>query len=527
MAQRIEIFDTTLRDGTQGEGVNLSLEDKIRIAHRLDEFGIDFIEGGWPGSNPKDVDFFVRMQSEHLKHARVTSFGSTRHAKNTPDSDPNLQKLVEAKTPVVTIFGKTWDLHVTAALKVDLNVNLDMIRDSVAFLKKNVPMVIYDAEHFFDGYKSNPEYALSTIQAAVEGGADRVVLCDTNGGSLPDQVGELTRKVKEVCSVPVGIHCHNDGGLATANTIAAVANGATHVQGTINGYGERCGNVDLCVAIPNIVLKLGYEAAHPDQISNLTDLSRYVAELANLPYRNNQPFVGMSAFAHKGGIHVSAVQRDSRTYEHIDPTLVGNRQRILVSELSGQSNIIQTAHEMGIDLQKSTEGARILQTIKQKENQGYFFEAADGSLELLIRRELGQHREFFNVVKYRVSVEVTEAGNLWTEATVRVQVNGDVLYEVADGDGPVNALDSALRKALTQKYPQLADVHLRDYKVRIIDSRMGTAAQTRVLIESGDHTTGKEWITIGVSENIIHASFEALRDSIDYRLLLDELGTQK
>jgi len=527
MAQRIEIFDTTLRDGTQGEGVNLSLEDKIRIAHRLDEFGIDYIEGGWPGSNPKDVEFFERMKHEKLKHAKVTAFGSTRHAKNTAPDDPNLQKLIEAGTPVVTIFGKTWDLHVTAALKVDLDTNLEMIRDSVAFLKENVPLVIYDAEHFFDGYTSNPDYALATIQAAVEGGADCVVLCDTNGGSLPDRVAELTRKAKEVCSVPIGIHCHNDGGLATANTLAAVVNGATHVQGTINGYGERCGNVDLCVVIPNIVLKLGHEAAHRDELCNLTDLSRYVAEIANLPYRTNQPFVGMSAFAHKGGIHVSAVQRDSRTYEHIDPALVGNRQRILVSELSGQSNIIQTARDMGINLGKSPEGARILQTIKQKENEGYFFEAADGSLELVIRRELGQHREFFNVIKYRVSVEVTEAGNLWTEATVRVHVNGDVLYEVADGDGPVNALDSALRKALTQKYPQLANVHLRDYKVRIIDSRMGTAAKTRVLIESGDHETGREWITMGVSENIIHASFEALKDSIDYRLLLDELGARE
>jgi 2-isopropylmalate synthase len=355
----------------------------------------------------------------------------------------------------------------------------------------------------------------------VEGGADRIVLCDTNGGALPGQIAEFTGKAKQVCPIPLGIHCHNDGGLAVANTLVAVQNGVTHVQGTINGYGERCGNVDLCTVIPNLVLKLGLETVPREELPNLTQLSRYVAEIANLSHRDEQPFVGTSAFAHKGGIHVSAVQRDRRTYEHIDPALVGNKQRVLVSELSGQSNIIYRAWQMGIDLRKSPEGARILQKIKQKENDGYFFEAADGSLELLIRRELGQHREFFETISYRVIVEITEAGNLWTEATVRVRVNGDVLYEVADGDGPVNALDRALRKALTKKYPQLSQVHLRDFKVRIIDSTEGTAATTRVLIESGDGE--RDWITIGVSENIIEASWEALKDSIDYRLLLDEL----
>ena len=521
MAQRIEIFDTTLRDGTQGEGVNLSVDDKIRIAKRFDEFGIDFIEGGWPGSNPKDVEFFDRIRSVSFRHAKITAFGSTRHAKYTADTDPNLQKLVEAETEVVTIFGKAWDLHVTAALKVSLETNLEMIRDSVSFLKSKGVMVIYDAEHYFDGCRSNLDYALATVKAAVEGGADRIVLCDTNGGALPDQIAEFTRKGREVCPVRLGIHCHNDAGLAVGNTLVAVQNGVTHVQGTINGYGERCGNADLCVVIPNLALKLGLESVPREELPNLTQLSRYVAEIANLSHRDEQPFVGMSAFAHKGGIHVSAVQRDSRTYEHIDPRLVGNQQRVLVSELSGQSNIIHQARRMGIDLGKSPEGARILQTIKQKENEGYFFEAADGSLELLIRRELGQHREFFETISYRVIVEVTEAGNLWTEATVRVRVNGDIVYEVADGDGPVNALDRALRKALTKKYPQLSQVHLHDYKVRIIDSTEGTAAKTRVLIESGDGE--RKWITIGVSENIIEASWEALKDSIDYRLLLDEL----
>ncbi|MFH1741690.1 MAG: citramalate synthase, partial [bacterium] len=396
MAQRIEIFDTTLRDGTQGEGVNLSAEDKIRVAKRLDAFGIDFIEGGWPGSNPKDVEFFELIRTVPLKHAKVTAFGSTRHAKFSAEEDPNLQKMVEAETEVVTIFGKTWDLHVTAALKVGLDVNLDMIRDSVAFLKSNGRMVIYDAEHYYDGCKSDLEYALATIKAANEAGADRIVLCDTNGGSLPNEIAEYTLKAKAVCSVPLGIHCHNDGGIAVGNTLVAVQSGATHVQGTINGYGERCGNADLCVVIPNLVLKLGLEAAHREELPNVSDLSRYVAELANLPHRDDQPFVGMSAFAHKGGIHVSAVQRESRTYEHVDPRLVGNQQRVLVSELSGQSNIIHHAQQLGIDLGKSAAGAKIVQTIKEKENEGYFFEAADGSLELLIRRALGQHREFFD-----------------------------------------------------------------------------------------------------------------------------------
>ncbi|HOE10062.1 MAG TPA: citramalate synthase [bacterium] len=521
MGQRIEIFDTTLRDGTQGEGVNLSAEDKIRIAVRLDEFGVDFIEGGWPGSNPKDVEFFRNIHNIKLSHAKITAFGSTRHAKYPADQDPNLLKMIESGTEVVTIFGKTWDLHVTAALQVDLNTNLEMIRDSVAFLKKNGRMVIYDAEHYFDGCKGHLEYALKTIRAAQEAGADRIVLCDTNGGSLPHEIAQYTREAAQVCSVPLGIHCHNDSGLAVANSLIAVQNGVTHVQGTINGYGERCGNADLCVVIPNLVLKLGYEAVREGELPNLTGLSRYIEELANLPRRDDRPFVGMSAFAHKGGIHVSAVQRESRTYEHIDPKLVGNRQRILVSELSGRSNVIHQAKLMGIDLEKSREGSRIVQRIKEMENQGYFFEAADGSLELLIRRELGQHRKFFETISYRVIVEDTAAGNLWTEATVRVRVNGDVLYEVSDGDGPINALDTALRKALTHKYPQLSQVRLHDYKVRIINSQAGTAAKTRVLIESGDGE--RDWITIGVSENIIEASWEALMDSIDYRLLLDEL----
>lgn len=519
--QKIETFDTTLRDGTQGESVNFLAEDKLRIARRMDEFGIDIIEGGWPGSNPKDITFFNLAKNTTFKHAKIAAFGSTRHAKYKVEEDPNIRALLEAETEVVTIFGKTWDFHVINALRVELSDNLSMIEDSVKYLKDQGRTVVYDAEHFFDGYKNNPEYALETVKAASKAGADVITLCDTNGGCLPHEISELTKKIIDTVPNRVGIHTHNDSGCAEANAIAAIMVGATHVQGTFNGYGERCGNSDLALIIPSLMLKLGYDVVPQEKLKELTPLAHYIYDLANLPPRDNQPYVGKSAFAHKGGIHVSAVRRDSKTYEHIEPELVGNTQRVLVSELSGQSNIFHLAGERGIEIDPSTPVAKkILQKVKQLENEGYFFETATASLELLIKKELGTHRSFFELITYRIFVDQHSSGDLWTEATVRLKIGDDTYFEVGEGDGPVNALDNALRKALEIRYPQLKTVRLMDYKVRILSGDEGTAAKTRVLIESSDGE--REWITTGVSENIIEASWEALVDSIDYKLLLDE-----
>lgn len=524
MAGKIEIFDTTLRDGTQGEGVNLSVEDKIKIAQRMDDFGIDYIEGGWPGSNPKDIAFFQRAKQILLKHAKVTAFGSTRHAKNEVENDPNIRALLESETEVVTIFGKTWDFHVLNALRVSLEDNLNMIEDSVRYLKSQGRKVVYDAEHYFDGYKNNAGYAMQTLEAACRAEADVIVLCDTNGGCLPHEIAEMTRTVVQGVNCRVGIHTHNDAGCGIANAIAAVREGATHVQGTFNGFGERCGNSDLSSVIPILQLKLGYDVVSPEQMKDLSNLAHYISELANVPPKKNQPFVGLSAFAHKGGIHVSAVQRDSRTYEHIDPALVGNRTRVLISELSGQSNVFHRIEEMGLQIDRNSPVAkRILEKIKTLESEGYFFEAADASLELLIRKELGLYKPSFELIAYRVAVDQHGShgsGSLWCEATVRVKVGEQLLFMAGDGDGPVNALDNALRKALESHYPQLKNVRLNDFKVRIIDGAQGTAAKTRVLIESSDGERG--WITMGVSENIIEASWEALVDSIEYKLLINE-----
>ena len=527
LAERIEIFDTTLRDGTQGEGVNLSVEDKIRVAQRMDEFGIDFIEGGWPGSNPKDITFFKRAKETTFNHTKITAFGSTRHAKFKVEDDPNIRALLEAETEVVTIFGKTWDFHVRHALRVELEDNLKMIEDSVRYLHENGRRVIYDAEHFYDGYKANPDFALKTIETAANAGAETIALCDTNGGCLPHEIEEITAIVCGRIDVRVGVHTHNDSGCAVANALAAVHAGARHVQGTFNGFGERCGNSDLTNVLPNLILKMGYDTSSKENLKNLRNLSMYINELANVRPRNNQPYVGSSAFAHKGGIHVSAVQRDSRTYEHIQPEQVGNSQRVLVSELSGQSNIFHEAEQMGINLKKGDPAAkRILEKIKKLENEGYFFEAANASLELLIRKEIGEYKPAFELVNYRVTVEEHSSAdphapkNLYTEATVRIKVDGELFFIAGEGDGPVNALDNALRKAMEMKYPQLKHVRLLDFKVRIIEGKEGTAAVTRVLIESGDDE--EQWITMGVSENIIEASWEALVDSIDYKLLLDE-----
>jgi len=522
----IYLYDTTLRDGTQAEGISLSAPDKVRVAKRLDEFGIHYIEGGWPGSNPRDIEFFQLIRKEKMKRAKIAAFGSTRHKKYKASEDPNLAALLAAKCPVVTIFGKSWDLHVTKALRVSFEDNLKMIADSVRYLKSKKLEVVYDAEHFFDGYKANPEYALKTLAAAAEGGADFLVLCDTNGGSLPWEIDEIVNTVQRNTSVSVGIHTHNDAGLAVANALSAIRAGACHAQGTINGYGERTGNMDLCVFLANLVLKMKEKSVSEKKLRELTQLSLFVSEVVNVLPDDRQPFVGRTSFAHKGGIHVSAVQREETTYEHIRPEQVGNVRRILVSDLSGKSNIDFKSKQLDVDLERHPEAmGRILKTIKQKENQGWNYEAADASLEILMKKELGQHRNFFDLSGFRVIVEKRETGEILTEATVKVKVGDRSMHTAAEGDGPVNALDTALRKALEAFYPDLSQVHLTDYKVRVLDATEGTAAQVRVLIESRDRQ--REWSTIGMSENIIEASYQALVDSIDYKLLKQANASRK
>ncbi len=524
---KVKIYDTTLRDGQQAEGVTYTAEDKVRITLKLDELGVHYIEGGWPGSNPKDIEFFERAKTLKLKNAKIAAFGSTRRAKVTAAQDYNLQMLLKAETPVVTIFGKSWDLHVKDALRVSLDENLAMIRDSVVYLKKNNREVIYDAEHFFDGYHHNPEYALKTIKAASDAGADAIILCDTNGGSMPFQIKDIVTLVVSTLKTPVGIHTHNDSGVAIANALIAVEYGATHVQGTLNGFGERCGNADLVPIIANLKLKYGIKSISDSQLKNLTNVSRFVAEIANMLPNDKQAYVGASAFAHKGGIHVSAVERNPLTYEHVDPTLVGNIRRILVSDQAGKSNVLFKAREMGIELDKDDPRAKeILNHIKEMEHEGYEYEGADGSFDLLIQKALGKHRRFFKLGGFRVIVEKREDGSpLYSEATIRVTVDGQNEHTAADGDGPVNALDEALRKALIPFYPQLKDVRLTDYKVRIINPKSGTAAKVRVLIESHDKERG--WGTVGVHENIIEASWQALVDSVEYKLLTDQQSRRK
>ncbi len=518
MSDRVDLYDTTLRDGTQGEDVAFSVPDKVRIAHRLDELGVRYIEGGWPGSNPRDIAFFDAMRRERLATARIAAFGSTRRSRLRAEDDPSLQALLQAGTPVVTIFGKSWDFHVREALRIPLEENLELIHDSVRFLKSRVDEVVYDAEHFFDGHAASPEYALKTIEAAAQAGADVLVLCDTNGGTMPGRVAELTREVVARFGRPAGIHTHNDAELAVANALAAVEAGARHVQGTINGFGERCGNANLVSIVPNLQLKLGYDVVTPLELARLREVSRYVYELANIQPLKRQPYVGDSAFAHKGGVHVSAVQRNARTYEHVDPAVVGNRTRVLVSDLSGRSNIQAKAAELGIDLTgKDPVVQEVLDRIKRLEHKGYQFEGAEGSFELLMKRALGWHGPAFELVGFRVINEKRAPDEpTLAEATVMVKVDGQVEHTAAVGDGPVNALDRALRKALERFYPELREVRLVDYKVRIMNSREGTAAVTRVLIESADHED--KWDTVGVSENIIQASWEALIDAIEYKI---------
>ena len=515
----IELYDTTLRDGAQTEGISYSVQDKLRITEKLDALGVHTIEGGWPGSNPKDGEFFRQAARLRLRSVRLAAFGSTRRAASAA-KDPNLRALLKAETRVVTIFGKSWDLHVRDVLRIRLEENLKVIEDSVAFLKRRGRTVVYDAEHFFDGYRDDPAYALKTVQAALSGGADAVVFCDTNGGSLPPDVARILHEAKAVIRAPMGIHAHNDSDLAVANTLAAVQAGATQVQGTMNGYGERCGNANLVSIIAILKLKMGIDCLPDAKLKELTEVSRYVAEVSNMAHRANQPFVGEAAFAHKGGVHVNAVMKNPRTYEHIDPAMVGNERKILVSELSGRSSLVFKARGLALDLSKETPQAkRLLQLLQKLEHQGYHFEAAEGSLELLLKRQLKQCKPFFSLEGFRVIMEKRDR-RLISEATIKLHVNGVPEQTAAEGDGPVNALDNAIRKALRQFYPTLSQMHLTDFKVRVLDEKAGTAAKVRVLIQSQDEHDS--WGTVGVSENIIEASWQALVDSIEYKLLKDQ-----
>ena len=518
MTQRIAIYDCTLRDGTQGEEIAFSIEDKLRIAEKLDTLGIGYIEGGWPGSNPKDMGFFDAAKKLKLRQARIAAFGSTRRAGNRVGKDPNIIALLKAETPVVTIFGKSWDFHVQKALRTSLSKNLELIQDSVGYLKKRCDEVVYDAEHFFDGYRRNPEYALKTIRAAEAGGADCIVLCDTNGGALPSQIVAGIEAAKETVSTALGIHTHNDSELAVANTLAAVERGAVHVQGCINGYGERCGNANLSSVLPDLQLKMGYRCMTSAQLRKVREVSHFVDELANRRADTHQPFVGNSAFAHKGGVHVQAVLRDPNTYEHLPPEEVGNHRRVLISDLSGRANVVYKAKEFGIDLDaQDPETMEIVKQLKDLENQGYQFEAAEGSFELLIKKAKGQRKKFFDLVGYRVTVEkLDEVSPARAEATIQVAVEGRLEHTASEGNGPVDALNNALRKALEKFYPRLSETELIDYKVRILNESAATQATTRVLIESSDHDS--KWGTVGVSPNIIEASWEALVDSFEYKL---------
>ncbi|HXF26259.1 MAG TPA: citramalate synthase [Bryobacteraceae bacterium] len=515
---RISTFDTTLRDGTQGEAVSFSVDDKILIARKLDELGIDYIEGGWPGSNPKDKEFFARARDLHLNHARLTAFGSTRFAKNTVDRDPNVHALIEAQTPAIAIFGKSWDFHVHRALGITEDENVCLISETVRFLKDHGREIIYDAEHFFDGYNANPDFALRTLEAAKEAGADVLVLCDTNGGTITGRLVEIVAEVRKRFDGILGIHPHNDSDVAVANAVAAVEQGVTHVQGCLNGYGERCGNANLGSIIANLELKLGHTTIGRENLANLTSVTRFIAELANLPLRNDQPYVGRSAFAHKGGIHVSAVLKDSATYEHVRPESVGNRQRVLLSDLSGRGNVLYKLKQHGLDERLDTEARRqLLDRIKQMEYQGYELEAAEGTFELLVREALRPGLQLFEVVSFEVTTRMTGTEDTETTAAVMLKVQEGVYSASATGQGPMNALDVCLRQCLSSLYPEIANVRLTDYKVRVLDSKKGTAAKVRVLVEWSDHK--RTWATVGVSDNVIEASWRALLDAIRLELM--------
>ncbi len=514
---RIQIYDTTLRDGTQSEGFTLSSNDKIRIAQKLDDIGVAFIEGGWPGSNPKDVEFFERARDMQWKNALITAFGSTCRVKGGPEDDANIKALLDSNTPVCTIFGKTWTLHVKEVLLTTNDDNLRIIEQSVAYLKANGKRVIYDAEHFFDGYKADSSYALETLKAAVRGGAETVVLCDTNGGTLPWEVEQIIRALKPALDHPFGIHTHNDGECAVVNSLMAVREGAIQVQGTINGVGERCGNANLCSIISDLELKMGYQCLPAGKLEHLYDLSHFVVEVANITPDEHLPFVGKSAFAHKGGVHVAAMRRSPQSYQHIEPEKIGNKMRVVVSDLSGRGNLLSKAEEHGVEVE-GEEVVGVLNDIKELESRGFSFEAAEASVTMMLKRQEYGYKAPFELIDFSVNVEHRQGRGIFAEATVKVKVKGELFHTAADGNGPVNAMDNALRKALVSYYPQVAKFHLSDYKVRILDSDHGTEAITRVLIDTRNDTS--RWSTVGASTNIIEASWRALADSMEYGLMV-------
>jgi 2-isopropylmalate synthase len=520
-ASGLEIYDTTLRDGAQAEDVSFSVDDKVRIARKLDELGVQFIEGGWPGANPKDIEFFRLAKTMPFKHATVIAFGATRRASNPVQKDSNIRALLASETDTITLFGKSWTLHVTDALGITPAKNLELIGDSVAYLKSKGRRIFYDAEHFFDGFKTNPEYALETLRRAVESGAERIILCDTNGGTMPWEVRDIVALVKGECAAPLGIHAHNDADMAVANSLVAIESGVVQVQGTINGIGERCGNANLCSIVPNLELKMKRTVLGERRLAHLREVSNFVTEIANLMPNKHQPYVGDSAFAHKGGVHIHAVRKNPATYEHIIPERVGNRQRMLVSDYTGRSGLHAKVESYGIKLPRDhAKLPELLATLKDLESQGYQFEGAEGSLELVLRKALGRHQPSFELLGFRVIVEKRRTDEVpVSEATVMIKVGHAVEHQAAVGAGPVNALDHALRKALEKFYPQLAEVKLLDYKVRVLTASQGTASKVRVLLESGDHK--ETWGTVGVSENIMEASWQALADSIEYKLLQD------
>lgn len=513
----IQIYDTTLRDGTQSEGFNLSASDKVRIARKLDELGVAFIEGGWPGSNPKDVEFFERAREMEWKNAKITAFGSTCRVKGGPEDDANIQALLDSGAPVCTIFGKTWMLHVLEVLKTTPEDNLRIIEQSVAYLRGQGRRVIYDAEHFFDGYKADKAYALETLKAAIRGGAETVVLCDTNGGTMPWEVEQIIREMKASIQHPFGIHTHNDGDCAVINSLTAVREGAIQVQGTINGVGERCGNANLVSIMADLELKMGHTCLPEGGLGKLTELSHFVDEVANVTPNDHQPYVGKSAFAHKGGVHVAAMRRSAQSYQHVPPETVGNKMRVVVSDLSGRGNLLSKAEEHGVEVE-GEEVVPVLNEIKELESRGFSFEAAEASVAMMLKRQEMYYKPPFELIDFFVNVEHRSGRGIFAEAMVKVRVNGEVLHTAAEGNGPVNALDLALRKALAPTYPQLGLFHLADYKVRILDSENGTEAVTRVLIDTQNGT--KRWSTVGASANIIEASWKALVDSIEYGLLI-------
>jgi len=522
---KLVLYDTTLRDGTQAEDISFSVEDKLRIVEKLDDLGIHYIEGGWPGSSSRDSQFFADVRRLNLKSSRIVAFGSTARRGMKPERDSNIRAILNSGVEAATVVGKTWELHVREALRTTMDINLTLIHDTIEYMKKSLRQVFFDAEHFFDGFKDDPSYALRALKAAESAGADCVVLCDTNGGTLPWELDKAIAEAKKTVSCPLGLHVHNDAGLADSNTIHGVRLGVAHIQGTINGFGERCGNANLCSVIPTLKLKMGIDCVSDVQLRNLRDVSRFVYELANLPPFKHQPYVGESAFAHKGGIHISAVKRNPRTYEHVPPELVGNSRRILVSDLSGKASVLAKALEYGIDLRRKDKTAQaILRRLKEMESSGYQFEGAEGSFELMIRKAINKHKKSFRLIGFRVIDEKRKEDEpSYTEATIMVDVGGKIEHTAAVGNGPVNALDNALRKALEKFYPQLKEVTLKDYKVRVISSGEGTGASVRVLIESGDKKG--TWGTVGLSYNIIEASWQALVDAIEYKLLKEGKGS--